>query len=91
MSKGLEALKEVNKYLTKYFNRALNRPEDTLVKWTEIDIVEKELKALEIIRNKKINLEYLKCCETYEQYKMVCSYWNEITKEEYDLLKEYFK
>lgn len=49
---------------------------------------QKKLRALEIIKEKKINLEYLKCCETYEQYKTICSYWNEITKEEYDLLKE---
>ena len=48
----------------------------------------KSLKALEIIKNKRVNLEYLKCCETYEQYKTVCSYWDEINQQEYDLLKE---
>ena len=47
MNKGLEALKEVNKYLTKYFNMALNRPSDTEVKWAEIDTIETELKRLE--------------------------------------------
>ena len=47
-----------------------------------------DLEALEILRNKKVNLEYLKCCENYEQYKNICSYWNEITKQEFDLLKE---
>ena len=47
-----------------------------------------KLQAFEIIKEKKVNLEYLKCCETYEQYKTICSYWNEITKKEFDLLKE---
>jgi hypothetical protein len=52
------------------------------------NIVADELKALDIIKKKRVNLEYLKCCKTYDQYKTVCSYWNEITQEEYDLLKE---
>ena len=50
--------------------------------------VVKSLQALEIIKEKRVNLEYIKCCENYEQYKTICSYWNEITEEEYDLLKE---
>lgn len=49
---------------------------------------QQKLKVLEIIKDKKVNLEYLKCCENYEQYKTVCSYWNEITQEDFDLLKE---
>ena len=52
------------------------------------EIAHKMLDALEIIKKKKVNLEYLKCCENYEQYKTICSYWNEITKQEFDLLKE---
>lgn len=52
------------------------------------DIIEKELKALEIIKSKRVNLEFLKCSENYEQYCLICSYGNEISKEEYDLLKE---
>ena len=49
---------------------------------------EKKLKALEIIKEKSVNLEFLKCSENYEQYCLICSYGNEISKEEYDLLKE---
>lgn len=52
---------------------------------------QKKLKALEIIKNKKVNLEYLKCCQNYEQYITICSYGNEITEEEFDLLKEVLK
>lgn len=57
-------------------------PRDT---WEE---ERKQLKAIEILRNKKVNLEYLKCCENYEQYKTICSYWNEITEQEFNSLKE---
>lgn len=53
--------------------------------------IEKELRAFEIIKKKKVNLEYLKCCETYEQYKTICSYWDEITQGEFDILKEALK
>ena len=52
------------------------------------EIIDKALKAVKIIKEKKVNLEYLKCCENYEQYKTICSYWNEITQKEYELLKE---
>jgi len=55
---------------------------------TKIKALNNKLKALEVIKEKKVNLEYIKCCENYEQYKTVCSYWNEITQEEFDLLKE---
>ena len=52
------------------------------------DIIETALKALDIIKNKRVNIEYIKCCETYEQYQTICSYWNEITQVEFNLLKE---
>ena len=94
---SLEALKEVNKYLTKYFNRALNRPEDTLVKWTEIDIIEKELKALEIIK-KYIVLENNEDDEyelfpyTFKNKQYVSSGSCKVmSKKEYNILKEVFK
>ena len=53
------------------------------------DIIEKDLEVLEIIKNKKVNLEYLKCCDIYEQYKTICSYWDEITETEFNLIKEW--
>lgn len=77
MSKLLEELKDL-------YNGGLTR-EYKLQCYKDIEQV---IKALEIIKEKKVDLEYLKCCETYEQYKTICSYWNEITKEEFDLLKE---
>lgn len=50
--------------------------------------LDNRLTALEIIKEKRVNIEYLKCCEYYEQYKTICSYWNEITEKEFYLLKE---
>ena len=46
-----------------------------------------KLGAIEIMKNKRVDLEYLKCCETYEQYCTICSYANEITEQEFILLK----
>ena len=48
-------------------------------------------KGLKILKNKRIDLEYLKCCEIYDQYKIICSYWYEITPKEFDLLKGLLK
>lgn len=53
----------------------------------DFETLMKEHKAFEIIKNKRVNLEYLKCCDTYEQYCLICSYAN-IVQEEFDLLKE---
>lgn len=54
----------------------------------ECDLEEKLLRALEIIVDKQVNIEYIKCCDIYEQYKVICSYWNEITRADFNLLKE---
>lgn len=48
------------------------------------------LKALKLLKNKRVNLEYLKCSDTYEQYCFICGYGREITQQEFDLLKEVF-
>ena len=75
--KRLEELEKAFKALSK---------EDEKAKKLLSKEIEKNL-ALEIIKNKRVNLEYIKCCENYEQYKTVCSYWNEITQEEFESLK----
>lgn len=53
------------------------------------DVIEKELKALEIIKNKEINITLLKESEEIEDYNCCCLLTSvELTQEEYDLLKE---
>lgn len=44
-------------------------------------------KAINIIRNKRVNIQYIKVCETYQQYQFICSYGNEINEEEFSILK----
>lgn len=84
---SLEAFDEIIKCCNEYHHWFTVVDIETIEGYP-IENIRKSLQALEIIKNKKINLEYLKCCENYEQYKTVCSYWNEITKKEYNLLKE---
>ena len=104
MTKELEALKRIRKLLEDKYGLLIYVDDldiiETALKEYEgakkhIEALNKEridsalkLKALEIIKKKRVNLEYLKCCENYEQYKTICSYFNEINQEEYDLLKE---
>lgn len=81
-SKGLEAFYNIK---------------DEMLEWTEgyeedLDIVEKELKALEIIRNKEINIHalllHLKRFDFPDGYNALVGEKYRITQEEYDLLKE---
>lgn len=80
----------MDKYMDKYLEELNNLTNENIVYvdkryWNEIETA---LKALKIVKKKRINLEYLKCCESYEQYKTICSYWEEITQKEFDLLKD---
>lgn len=50
---------------------------------------EKKLKALEIIKEKRVNVGLLLRCATVERYnKGICYEPRHLTKEEYNLLKE---
>ena len=75
MSKGLEALEWLveNKYL-----KNKGKMEDELL-WESVEIIEKELKALEILKRKLLDINHID---------MIFRTWNIITKEEYDLIKE---
>ncbi len=91
MSKGLEALNKIidmasepNGYLN--FQNAVDTP--------YYQIIEKELKALEIIKEKKVEVNILEDCITCEEYNDFIKHrvWFQeeytITQEEYALLKE---
>lgn len=90
MSKGLEALKEAKDRNGLPLNQNF-----APITEKEIAIIEKELKALEIIRNKNISIECLKRAirkEGLEWYNRLCPYQLEkLTQEEFDLLKEVLK
>ena len=51
-----------------------------------LDVIEKELRALEIIIEKNVDVYYLKTCPSLESYNSET--WNKLTQEEYDLLRE---
>lgn len=57
--------------------------------YQDINNVAKRLKALEIIKDKKVNVGLLSRCVTGERYnKGICYEPRHLTQEEYDLLRE---
>lgn len=83
MNKGLEALKEIRKYSSSIVNygESLNNV---------CNAIEKELKALEIIKEKpQATLWLIQVCDKEMEYEdMLCIFKEDITKEQFDLLKE---
>ena len=76
MSKELEIFYEMKHYLS--------------LEWSDLedlDIVEKSLKALEIIKNKELNIYFVKRL-SLEDFNFQCRIEQQLTQEEYDLLKE---
>ena len=49
---------------------------------------EKKLKALEIIKNKNVSICWLKACKDRAEYNDLVDKEEQLTKEEYDVLKE---
>lgn len=90
MSKGLEALKEIKEHI--HYDCFLEKD------WDRLDLIERELKALEIIKNKQIDIWQLRLCmsfnltttkeEQLNEYNKRHATFLHLTQEEYDLLKE---
>ena len=78
-----EALKQVNKYLTIYFNMTLHRAKETEVKWTEIEIIEKDLEMLEILK-KSLKVKEL----TLNTF---CIFFDCNSEENFEKVKEWLK
>lgn len=81
MSKSLEALKRIRQETCP----ATYMPD--FDKDECCNIIEKELKALEIIKEKKVNIKLLLIDKDCELYNMNYGY-EDLTQEEYELLKE---
>lgn len=54
----------------------------------ELDIIEKELKALEIIRTKHVDISWFITSKNRSTYNLGVGGIHELKKKEYDLLKE---
>lgn len=80
--KGLEALKVI------YNLEDLQGGRDEF--WKAYRIIEKELKALKIIKEKELNIFFVKRCNL-EDFNYQCRYDQQLSKEEYKLLKEVLK
>ena len=83
MSKGLEALKE---HIINLKSLGFTRCEE----WLDLIVIEKDLKAFEIIRNRIIDMHDFLVYDTYSSFnqRRTLKGLTPISKEEYDLLKE---
>lgn len=79
MSKELEALQDLSKLVFVYGGVQ------------QYQVIEKSLKALDIIKEKQVDIHDLlisRAVEQYNSYTHWLGYKGNLTKEEYDLLKE---
>jgi len=53
-----------------------------------LEIVKKRLEALEIIKEKQIDTNWFKCCNSSKDYNNSVPSYKQITREEYGLLRE---
>ena len=88
MTKELEALEKIKEYLTRYNDTDDIRGIDYE---NEVNVLEKSLKALEIIKNKKIDVVLFNDCPDLDEYNEWASDKSQLNKEQYDLLKEVLK
>ena len=83
MSKGLDALKELMDNVIRNDDKLCNK---------KVSVIEKELKALEIIKTKEINIHalllHLKRFDSPDGYNVLVGDKYKLTQEEYNLLKE---
>ena len=92
MSKGLEALKNIKKEVSRCLCHSFNNDDEVGCYKPYFDTVEKELKALEIIKRPDFDFNWFKIYGVnlnYEDFIMIMNLKCNIkSKEEYDLLKE---
>lgn len=82
-------LKEIIKAALKDYEKKTKLAKE----YADVDNVAKRLKALEIIKEKQVNVQWIMVCDTYKDYyKRFNEFFIEyLTQEEFDLLKEVLK
>ena len=64
-------------------------PKNCLGNCKECELDEKKLKAFEIIKDKNVDVHWVKICENSKEYNEEKNIWEiELTQEEFNLLKE---
>lgn len=79
MSKELEALQDLSKLVFIYGGMP------------QYKIIEKSLKALEIIKKKSVNIHLLILSDSLEKYNFNLLPYRKLTQEEFDLIKKVLK
>ena len=87
MSKGLEALKGLHSKALKSVRGGFQEMQKNSID-REYKTIEKELKAFEIIKNKRVDISTLEVCGNANTYNQAKEFGEDLTQEEYDLLKE---
>ena len=81
MSKGLKALNVLYETMPFVF-------EESRTRMRCLEIIEKELKALEIIKEKRVDIGWLIRSENCSKYNLGVGSQQALKKQEYDLLKK---
>ena len=85
MTKGLKALKEI---VFNYVQVFKNNENGKQMFMEDVHIIEKELKALEIIKEKRVDIGWVIKSANYSRYNLGVGERQALKKEEYELLKE---
>lgn len=100
MSKGLDALKSLGEHhcslIQKYESEVCRIPCHECKYLKEEEIIRKGLKAMEIVKNKKVHINLIINCKNVDDYNknLLMTHFKKdakqmyLTQEEYDLLKE---
>lgn len=82
---GLEALEKIGRCYVASEGKDLMSSETYGDNW---DIIANELKALEIINNRRIDVDWFKECNSYTAYNKSWLIYSKITQDEYELVNK---
>ena len=91
MTKVQESLKELERFEISFLNEDNEITEQLIKDTEEHKIIERELKALEIIIEKQVDIELFNRCKSCKEYNYSVGFSRfnrDLTEEEFNLLKE---
>ena len=84
MSKGLEALEDLRNHLKDDVGHI------NVFDKLNLNLIEKELKAIDILKEKNIDIYWLKTSPNLSRYNLAVGTRQKLKKSEYEMLKEVF-